>query len=135
MKRIILILFLAFSAVMLSCSRPSGEFAFKLPEDKGYRKPAALSEFNSSDEVNWIYSFSSISGRLKLGVILLRKELVWVDVLSYSDYTDSEKTTLYGKIQGLEPGDYRLVITEIVEDEQKVLDEIEFYIFTDDDLY
>ncbi len=128
-------LFFAFSALLLSCSRPSGEFAFQLPEDYGYKKPADLLEFNSSDEVNWIYSFSSISGRLKLGVILLKKELVWVDILSYSDYADSEKSTLYGKIQGLDPGDYRLVITEIVEDEQKVLDEIEFYIFTDDDGY
>jgi hypothetical protein len=135
MKKIISTLFFVFFAVLLSCGRPSGEFAFKLPEDKGYKKPAVLPEFNSSDEVNWIYSFSSIRGHLKAGVILLKKELVWVDVLSYSDYADSEKTILYGKIQGLDPGDYRLMITEILEDEQKVLDEIEFYIFTDDDIY
>jgi len=135
MKRIILILFFAFSSVLLSCGKPSGEFAFKLPEDKGYKKEALHQEFNSADEVSWIYSFSSIRGRVKLGVVLLRKELVWVDVLSYSDYADSEKRRIYGEIKGLEPGDYRLMITEINENDQVVLDEIEFYIFNDDDIY
>ena len=135
LRKLLPILFFAFSAVLLSCGKPSGEFAFKLPEDKGYKKPAVFQEFNSADEVSWIYSFSSIRGRLKLGVILLRKELVWVDVLSYSDYADSEKRRIYGEIKGLEPGDYRLMITEINENDRVVLDEIEFYIFTDDDGY
>lgn len=135
MKKISLIFFFAFLALVISCAKPEGEFAFKLPGDQGYRRVEGLPEFNANDEVGWIYSFASIRGRLEMGVILLRKELLWVDVLSYSDYADGEKMRLYGTIKGLEPGDYRLMITEITEEEQKVLDEIEFYVFSDDEAY
>lgn len=124
---IILILFLA----VLSCGKPKGEFAFKLPEDKGYRKVIKQPEFDSAVEVDWIYTFDRFRGRMNLGVIILKRELLWVDILAYTDYADSEKRIVYGKLKGLEPGDYRLMITEITDSEQNTIDEIYFYVYSD----
>jgi len=124
---LILILFLA----VFSCGKPKGEFAFKLPEDKGYRKIVNTPEFDSAAEVDWIYSFGSFRGRRNLGVIILKRELLWVDILAYTDFVDAEKKIVYGNIRGLEPGDYRLMITEITENEQKTIDEVYFYIYSD----
>lgn len=124
---LILIIFLT----VLACGEPKGEFAFKLPEDKGYRKFVNTPEFDSAAEVDWIYKFGSFRGRLNLGVIILKRELLWVDILAYTDFADPEKRIVYGKIKGLDPGDYRLMITEISENEQKTIDEVYFYIYSD----
>ncbi len=131
MKGINAVILLFFALGLLSCGRPEGEFAFKFPEDKGYRKVLNSPEFDSAVEVDWIYTFSSIRGRVNLGVILLKKELLWVDILAYTDYADSEKRIVYGKIKSLDPGDYRLMITEIKDDEQNIIDELYFYIYAD----
>lgn len=135
MKKIILLIVLFNFSVFVSCGKPGGEFAFKLPEDKGYKKINSTPEFDSNVAVNWIFNLNSVRGRTDYGIIILKKELVWVDILAYTDYTDSEKKNIYGTIKDLEPGDYRLIITEIDEDDQKSIGEIEFYIYTDEDIY
>jgi len=133
MKVVKALIFMIFAVTLISCGKPEGEFAFKLPEDKGYRKVLNTPEFDSAVEVDWIYTFNRIRGRVNLGVILLKKELLWVDILAYNDYADSEKRIVYGKIKSLDPGDYRLMITEIKDDEQNIIDELYFYIYTDRD--
>lgn len=131
MKIITLPLALILLLTVFSCGKPKGEFAFKLPEDKGYRKVIKNPEFDSEVEVDWIYTFDSFRGRMNLGVIILKRELLWVDILAYTDYADSEKRIVYGKLKGLEPGDYRLMITEITDSEQNTIDEVYFYIYSD----
>jgi len=131
MKVVKALILLIFAFTLLSCGKPKGEFAFKLPEDKGYKKVIHTPEFDSAVEVDWIYTFDRIRGRVNLGVIILKKELLWIDILAYSDYADSEKKIVYGRIKGLDPGDYRIMITEIGEEEQTIIDELYFYIYTD----
>lgn len=135
MKKFILLIILFYLSLFLSCGKHQGEFAFKLPEDKGYKKIHSVPEFDSNVAVNWVYTLSSMRGQVDFGIIILKKELVWVDILSYTDYGDSEKKSLYGTIKDLEPGDYKLVIIEIDGDDQKSVDEIEFYVYADDDIY
>lgn len=135
MKKFILLIILVYVSAVVSCGKSQGEFAFKLPEDKGYKKVNSMPEFDNSAAVNWIYTFSSMRGQVNYGIIILKKELVWVDILSYTDYTDSGKKSIYGTLKDLDPGDYRLVITEIDDHDQKVVDEIEFYVYTDEDTY
>jgi len=131
MRKIKAVLLFFIAAALLSCGKPKGEFAFKLQEDKGYRKVMNTPEFDSAVEVDWIYTFDRIRGKVKLGVIILKKELLWIDILAYTDYADSEKRIVYGKIKGLDPGDYRLMITEITDNEQSIIDEVYFYLYSD----
>ncbi len=135
MKKIILLIILFYFSVFVSCGKIEGDFAYKFPEDKGYKKILSTPEFDSNVSVNWIFTLSSIRGKTDYGIIILKKELVWVDILSYTDYTDSEKQSIYGTIKDLEPGDYKLVITKIDEDKQKFVGEFEFYVYTDEDIY
>ena len=135
MKKIILLIILFHFSFFVSCGKPEGDFAFKLPEDRGYKKILSTPEFDSNVSVNWIFTLSSIRGKTDYGIIILKKELIWVDILSYTDYTDSEKQSIYGTIKDLEPGDYRLMITEIDGDDQRAISEIEFYVYTDEDIY
>ena len=131
MRGVKAVILLFFAVALLSCGKPEGEFAFKLQEDKGYRKVLNSPEFDSAVEVDWIYTFNRIRGRVNLGVIILKKELLWIDILAYTDYADSEKKMVYGTIKGLDPGDYRLMITEIKDNEQNIIDEVYFYLYSD----
>jgi len=116
----------------LSCGKLKGEFAFQTPDDKCYRVNQSRLAFDSSQEIKWVYRFESApSGRINLGVIILKKELSWVDILTTSDYIDSLKGMIYGTLKDLEPGDYKIVITEITIDGNRIIDEIELYLYSD----
>jgi len=104
---------LLFSA----CGSFNGEFGIKVNNDSNYRKISGVSEFSSGDTVFWIYRLKKgMISRADAGVILMKKELIWVDIYTVSDYFDNEKSLLYGEIAGLDPGEYRLLITEIRND-------------------
>lgn len=133
MKRFILFIII-FLPVFISCGKLKGQFAFQEPLDKSYKIGQERLEFDSSEEVKWLYKFKSFPGdRIKLGVITLKKELGWIDVLSMPDFIDERKDTVYGTIKGLEPGDYKIVITEIDDSESVIIDSCEFYIFSDEE--
>ncbi len=118
----------------LSCGKMKGEFAFKYPEDKGYRINQSRLEFDSTQEVNWIYKFRSApGGTVKLGVILMKKELGWVDILTTSDYIDPLKSIVYGTLKDLEQGDYKIVIVEVTSDGNSKIDEVELYLYSDEE--
>ena len=130
-----------FSVIILcllffvSCGKLKGEFAFQAPEDKTYKRNPGRLEFDSGQEIKWIYSFTSIPmGRTKLGVIILKKELGWVDILTTSDYIDSLKKVVYGTLKELEPGDYKIVLVELTSDGNKKIDEKEVYIYSDEEI-
>jgi len=127
------LLFLSLSLFLCSCGKLKGQFAFKRPFDKGYRINPERLEFDSGKKLQWIYSFDKVSSRINVGVIILKKELSWVDVLSRADYVDAEKNIVYGSLEGYEPGDYKIVITEITDSKSRKLDECSIYLFSDSD--
>ena len=126
---------LLFLLLITSCGKLKGEFAFKNPGDKGYKINQSRFEFDSSGEVDWIYRFHSKAGnKVKLGIIILKKELGWVDILTTSDYIDKSKNIVYGTLKGLEEGEYKIVLVELTPDGNKTIDEIEMYLYSDQEV-
>jgi len=133
MKKIQICVILSF-LLAFACGKIKGEFAFQTPLDKSYKIRQERLEFNVSDEIKWVYKFSSPPAKkLKLGIIIMKKELGWVDIISMPDYVDEMKSMVYGTIKGFEPGDYRIIITEITEDETTIIDKCDFYLFSDEE--
>jgi hypothetical protein len=127
-------LLLVFILCISGCGKLKGQFAFQTPDDKCYKIKEAKLEFDSSQEIKWVYTFNSNpSERVKLGVIILKKELGWIDILTTSDHIDARKNILYGTLKELDPGDYKLVITEITIDGNRKVDEVEFYLYSDEE--
>jgi len=132
MKKYLLIFFLL---LLVSCGKPKGEFAFKNPEDKGYKINQGRLEFDSSKETDWIYKFKNMPGdRINLGIIILKKEIGWIDILTTRDYIDSSKNIVYGILKNLEPGDYKIVLVEITSDGNETIDSAEVYIYSDEEV-
>ncbi len=126
--------FILLFPLFISCGKLQGEFGFKNSLDEGYRTKMERLEFSVDDEINWVYKFkSSPSGKVNLGIVILKRELSWVDVLAYPDYIDETKDVIYGTIKDFEPGNYKIVITQRKEEEVKAIDEIEFYLYSDDE--
>jgi hypothetical protein len=135
MKRLVLFFLLIFLIPIFYCQKLKGEFAFKLPEDKGYKLLLNKFEFSSTEEVDWIYRFDSVSSdRTEIGVIIFKKEIGWIDILTLTDYIDSEKNIIYGKLKDFAPGDYKIVLVQTVSGENKIIDEVEIYLYSDEDV-
>ena len=135
MKKLSLCVLLFFLIPVLSCQKLKGEFAFKLPEDKGYKLLLKNSEFSAAEEVDWVYKFDSISSkRIEIGVIILKKEIGWIDILTLTDYIGPNKNIIYGKLKDFTPGDYKIVLIQSVLGENQIIDEIEIYLYSDEDV-
>jgi len=133
MKKSAILIFCLFSLV--SCGKLKGEFAFQTPEDKSYKINQSRFEYDASKEIKWIYKFDAIPGdTVKLGVIILKKEIGWIDILTTSDYIDPLKNIVYGTLKDLEPGDYKIVLVELTSDGNKTIDEKEVYIYSDEEV-
>jgi len=128
------IILIFFLLLPLACGKLKGEFAFQTPLDKSYKIRQERLEFNTADEIKWIYKFKTAPAKkIKLGVIIMKRELGWVDIISMPDFIDEMKSMLYGTIKDFEPGDYRIIITEITEDETTIIDKCDFYLFSDEE--
>jgi hypothetical protein len=136
MKRFFFITISLFPLLLiLSCGKMKGEFAFQNPGEKGYKVNKSRLEFNSSESVNWIYKFDTTpGGRIKLGVIILKKEIGWIDILTTTDYIDPMKNIIYGTLKDYEPGDYKIVIVELTSEGNITIDEVEVYIYSDEEV-
>ncbi len=133
MRKILLILLPI--VLLLSCGKLKGQFAFQTPDDKGYKVNQSRFEYDSAKEINWIYQFDSVPGdRTNIGVIILKKELGWIDILTTSDYIDPLKSIIYGTLKEFEPGDYKIVLVEITPEGNKTIDEIEVYLYSDEEV-
>lgn len=126
-----LLILLIVTLALTSCSKLRGEFGFRYAEDKGYKRNMTRYEFDASKEVQWIYQFGSVGSRASIGVILLKKEIGWVDIVTSQDYVDEVKHIVYGTLKELEPGDYKLVLTEVTQSGNRQIDECEFYLYSD----
>lgn len=117
----------------ISCGKLHGEFAFRQKDDKGFKHILPRLEFNSSETVDWMYKFKPLTGKRNIGIILMKKELGWIDIITSQDYVDEIKQIIYGKISGLEPGEYKLVLTEIKTEKTVLIDQKEFYLYSDEE--
>ncbi len=119
---------LALSLAVLACGGVKGEFGFKRFGDDAYRRAVETPEFLSDEEIAWVYRFGKKYGKRDIGVIYQKKELVWVEVFSRVDRIDAARQAVYGDLKGLEPGDYRIVLTELRRD-NRIIDTADFIIY------
>jgi hypothetical protein len=123
--------FFLLSIFLFSCGGLKGEFAIKKFGDDYFRKIANKNlQFRSSERINWVYKPKNVSGRTRVGVILLKKDISWIDISRRSDYVDMEKTAIYGEIYDLPPGRYRIILTEVLAKNRQVA-QFNFSIFTE----
>lgn len=121
--------------LLSSCGKLKGQFAFQTPDDKGYKVNQSRFEFDSAKEINWIYQFDSIPGdRINIGVVILKKEIGWIDILTTSDYIDPLKNIIYGTLKEFEPGEYKIVLVLTTPEGNKTIDEIEVYLYSDEEV-
>lgn len=113
----------------LSCTKPKGAFAFKDELENRYKTVQGSPEFEHGKTVDWVYQFDKSYGIRKIGVVVVRKELVWVDIRRRLVPIDKSTWTIYGKISNYQPGTYKIMITE----KSDLLDELEFTIYPADD--
>lgn len=116
---------------LLSCGNLKGEFAIKTLTDQCYRKIDVKNpQFNSSEKIKWVYKLESISRKKRIGVMILKKDISWIDISRKSDYVDAEKPAIYGEIYGLPPGHYRIMLTEVLAKNRQVA-QFDFSVFTE----
>ncbi len=118
---------IAFFAV--GCGKLKGEFAFKSFGEDTYKRVGEVPEFEQSELINWVFIFKKLTDRHQIGVTLLKKELVWIDINTRSENITLTKKIIYGEIQNFEEGRYRILLSK----EGAVVAEKEFIIFRDED--
>ncbi len=101
------VLMLAFG-----CGGLKGEFGFKRPHEDRYRKIEGTPEFITGETIEWAYSFSAVKGEHVVGVTLMKKELVWVDIAVKSHTINESKRVIHGALENLDEGHYRIILTE-----------------------
>jgi len=107
------------------CGGLKGEFGFKRPHEDRFKKIEGIPEFVTGETIDWAYSFNDFKGEHVVGVTLMKKELVWVDVLVKSHTINESKKVIHGAFENLEEGHYRLILTE----KGKSIEEKEFLVY------
>ncbi len=115
---------LVFSA---GCGGLKGEFAVKRPLADEYRRVTGMPEFSTAGRADWVYVFNNVDEEHTIGVVLMKKEIVWVDVNVRTERIDAAQKVIYGAIEGLGKGRYRLMMAE----KGKVIGEMEFIVYDD----
>lgn len=130
--RFFLCMFVLLSMLVISCKRPSGHFAFRFPPEEKYRLISTPIELSDRDKVEWIYEFKKFPGSGKVGVIFLKKELVPVEVFSAMENVTADSPFIYGTIQDMVPGVYRIVLTDVIAG-NNLIDEREFTVYSSEE--
>lgn len=113
--------------VPMGCGGLKGEFAIKQPLADEYRRVEGIPEFPADWAIDWVYVFREVKDVHTIGVILMKREIVWVDVRARTERIDPAQKVIYGVIEGLEKGRYRLLIAE----KGKIIGEMEFVVYDD----
>ena len=115
---------------LLSCGKLQGEFALKYPMQDTYRRVTADVEFKSNETVHWIYKLSRVPTRtVRVAVFLLRKEIVWVEIHTSVNEVGLENGIIYGSFDDLPEGQYRLLLTEAMNNTK--IDVMDFVVYAD----
>jgi hypothetical protein len=123
-----LALLLAITALALSCLGVKGDFGFKRFGDDTYRRIEGTPEFSSDETVDWVFKLSKKYSDREIGIVLQKKELVWVEISTRSQRITEASEALYGTIRDLQPGEYRLVLT-LVKKDNELVDSKDFIIY------
>lgn len=115
---------------MSGCGALKGEFGFRNFGDEAYRKIDGTPDFEKSKKINWVFVFSNAGDARSISVVLLKKELVWVDIDSRIEIISESSNIIYGDIANLDEGRYKIMISE----GSALIAEKEFTVFADEDL-
>jgi hypothetical protein len=129
MRAAVLLAVLTGTMALASCGKLSGTFAFKKPIDDVYRKLPEIPEFSRDEVVDWVCVLKGVGKSDQLAVFLLKKELVWVELHSRLENVREGRAYIYGTIQDLARGRYKIMIAK----ESSVVGEQEFDIYDDND--
>jgi hypothetical protein len=124
-KKIFSIIFIAY--VFSGCGQLKGEFAIKNRFEDKYRKVNSSLELEKNEKIKWVYIFSNVREELQIGVVLLKKEIVWVDMDSRTEKISPSKKIIYGEIVNLSDGEYKITLAH----SEKIVDELGFTVFSD----
>jgi len=117
----------ACAVALASCGKPHGTFAFKKPIEDVYHKLQEVPEFGRDDVVNWVCVVKGLGKSDRLAVFVLKKEMVWVELHSRLENVGKDQPYVYGTIQDLAKGRYKIMITK----ESHAVGELEFNIYDD----
>ncbi len=113
----------------LQCTKLEGEFGFKSPFDDHYKKILKTPEFKADEKRDWVFVFKNVSESFDAGVFIMKKEIVWAEVTHYTQKVSREGNVVYGTLENLPEGRYKIVITA----GKDFISEKEFIIYSDDD--
>jgi len=131
--RIVLMLFFTLPLVFsLSCKKIEGEFAFKKFLDNSYKRIDRALEFNSNEEIKWVFNIRKNGMRQDVAVIILKKEIGWVEVSNRIDFISMEKRNIHGVIKDFPPGEYRLMLIDVAK-KNGLIDSCNFTVYFDED--
>ncbi|MCX7678397.1 MAG: hypothetical protein N2316_04185 [Spirochaetes bacterium] len=114
----------------LRCAKLEGDFGFKAPFDDHYRKVSKVVEIKSDEKREWVFVFKNVTESFDAGVFIMKKEIVWAEVMHNRQRVSKEQNVVYGTIEDLPEGKYKIVIT----DGKNVIAEKEFLIYSDEDI-
>lgn len=123
MKKIILI-FSVLIISLIACSGIKGQFAYKTLQMDSYRKMINNKEFISNEKIDWIYKIDSLAEKTVISTVVLKKEIVWVDVSKKIQTVLPASPYIYGEIKNLNTGDYKIILLK----KNKIISEISFKI-------
>ena len=94
----------------------------------GYRRLDPGAEFSINDKIYWIYTFPKSKDVRKLGIVVQKKETVWVDVYKDKSTVLPASGIYYGEIDSLEEGRYRISVMLLDGLDYKFYDDIEIIV-------
>jgi len=107
-----IIFFIIVSSMFLeACLKPDGEFSFRKSHTDSYKRIKDVPEFLTTDNVEWVYVFSKTRKIYNIGIILMKQEIVWVDINTRSERIDPTHKIIYGKLENMEAGNYKILLT------------------------
>ncbi len=128
-NRVFLIILLAI--LLSGCGKLSGEFAFKRSNEDSYKKIDGAIEFEKNEKIMWVYVFKEVPESHNIGVVLLKREIIWVDISNEVEEISERNKIIYGVIENLKDGLYKIILTN----QNDVIAEKEFTIFTGEEDY
>ncbi|MBP7901574.1 MAG: hypothetical protein KA015_02035 [Spirochaetes bacterium] len=126
--RSIRILLFLFCLLLSFCSKDKGEFAYKFADMDGYRRLDSGAEFSVNDKIQWIYKFPKSKDPRMIGIVVQKKETVWVDVYKDKAGVSPSSGIYYGLVDSLEEGSYRITVMQLDGLDYKFYDEIEIIV-------
>ncbi len=112
---------------LIACGKIKGEFALRKPNEESYRKIEGAIEISVDESTDWAYVIPKIKGSHTISIALLKKELVWVEINVRNETLNEINKIIYGKIENLEKGDYKISLAENGEK----IGEMEFVVYDD----